>query len=581
MMANTIPPTPFVRASFDPDRESSYERVIIRSTSDCLDLWRWNNLRETIQNHGGNEEALNDALQILGEGFANQDDLYDRNSLRHIDRFHIVREGLLPENWADPPVIAPSRQKRNVVVTAKTLNKQAFAPLYDSQAQSHHTTPISVRGSAASDSPALSDQHASVPTYKFTLPIPRSTADSAPTSRGSQREGPYKPDGVVCFVGRPRWAFGCREDKAHAWKKNSGRFSLAWLHREGVYQLRSYVYALGQVCGARLGMLVVNSAFQRFALLDDHTIAIETSTSSSSQKSIDELDDYLSFWRQIPNTLLVPSSDLSTLVYHEATQKRYIRFFQSMYYLGAYADPPDTDEYRTKALPRALQRLPKPAQDGCVSRLDTFGPGIFTPVPLPTTIPITLPPPNATSITENAENIVNATLLQGEYENEGHDAGRGGKKKGEFFEVLTRSFQPPVDDQGGGQYGDGTGQVRNGISQDKDEDGPRNGRPSDRGDGDQDEHGSRYSGVKDDLLCRAHVDYQYNNDELDFEPHSTRATPELEPDMSSTSIDMDTMTTLELYRSLLRDAGVRFRTIDSEEMDRIVHNLTTGSPTLI
>ncbi|KAG8996206.1 hypothetical protein FRB94_008453 [Tulasnella sp. JGI-2019a] len=530
--------------------------------------------------------------------------------------------GVLPKDRDNTTAVVLLRQKQNEAAP-ETLNEQAIAPLSGPQAQSQHIhRPTSAPGSAAvspnMDHPALFDQRTIVPPfalypatsqprkvpYKFIPPIPKRIGYSVSTSRASLREGPYKPDGVICPLAHPRWAFGCREDKAYFCNENSQHFSLAWLHREGVYQMGFYVYTLGQVCGTRLGMLVVNSAFQRFVLLDDHTIAIETtSASSSSQKSIDELDEYLPFWRQIPNTLLVPSPDLSgsdssnsnssgsnssTLVFHEATQKRYIRFFQSMYYFGAYTVPDPAERY-TKALPRELQKLPKPVQDGRVSHLDTFSPGIFTPVPLPTTTSDTWSPARRINITGNGEGIIDAVVPQDKYETKWEAAhGSQGRDK-KLFGILTRSSQSPGNDHGGNgdKGGGGEDQVGNGSDQDKDEDDLSDGQPSDRVDGDEDGDGGQVgsydrvsvSSEGNSRRCRAYVDHVRNDDELALDSHPT---PELKPDSSSTSeIDDDTMTTLELYRTLLRNAGVRFRTVNPEEMDRIVHNLTAGRPALV
>jgi len=62
-------------------------------------------------------------------------------------------------------------------------------------------------------------------------------------------------------------------------------------------------------------MLVINTAFQRKNNLDDGVIAIETSTMSSldlpyDDLTIDQLDDFIEFWKWIPNTMLVPNTDL-------------------------------------------------------------------------------------------------------------------------------------------------------------------------------------------------------------------------------------------------------------------------------
>lgn len=45
-------------------------------------------------------------------------------------------------------------------------------------------------------------------------------------------------------------------------------------------------------------------------------------------------------------------------------------------------------------------------------------------------------------------------------------------------------------------------------------------------------------------------------------------------------MEEESFTTLGIYRARLRDAKVRLRTVDPEEMDRIVHSIVNGLPTL-
>ncbi|KAG9029712.1 hypothetical protein FRB95_004961 [Tulasnella sp. JGI-2019a] len=131
-------------------------------------------------------------------------------------------------------------------------------------------------------------------------------------------------------------------------------------------------------------MLVIDSVFQHFALLDDGTIAIEMlSTSCSPPMLTDTLDMFHTFWDNIPNTMLIPSSDSSILKYLKPSQKRYIRFFRSMYYLGACTDIPSLINRPKQSIPRPLQRPPELVQGGWASILTTFGLGIPTPVAQP------------------------------------------------------------------------------------------------------------------------------------------------------------------------------------------------------
>ncbi|KAG9007688.1 hypothetical protein FRB94_014110 [Tulasnella sp. JGI-2019a] len=190
-------------------------------------------------------------------------------------------------------------------------------------------------------------------------------------------------------------------------------------------------------------------------------------------------------------------------------------------------------------------------------------PGISTPVPLPPTISTASPPapiPNAIDTTSHTEGIVNAGLLQDQYEAKGNVVGRESKRKAKLA-GIEKSVSPA---SGGDQDGNG-GQGGNGVDQYRRE---RDGQPSGRGKGGEGElcdEGSNHS--------RDHEDHE---DDLDLEPHFT---PDLKPDLSFTSeMDMDMTTSLELYRSLLRKAGVLFHTVDPEEMDRIVYNLTAGPP---
>ncbi len=198
--------------------------------------------------------------------------------------------------------------------------------------------------------------------------------------------------------------FGFREDKLHFWHRNDP-FGLTWAHREGIYQSIFYMHLTSQLCGTRLGMLVVNTAFQRMALLDDGVIAIERSSLniprsrfSDESYTIDQLDDDLDFWTSIPNTLLSPdgtatttmtrsststSTDTRSLKYLVPAQKRYIRFFQSIYHIAALTKIPTSTERRNSPLPRPLQCVRPGLAAADLAELLTFGGGSPTPVPLP------------------------------------------------------------------------------------------------------------------------------------------------------------------------------------------------------
>ncbi len=54
------------------------------------------------------------------------------------------------------------------------------------------------------------------------------------------------------------------------------------VHREGVYQTIWYCKLLFLIAGARLGMLLVDFGFQRFVMLNEGLIVIETSTTNAS-----------------------------------------------------------------------------------------------------------------------------------------------------------------------------------------------------------------------------------------------------------------------------------------------------------
>lgn len=84
--------------------------------------------------------------------------------------------------------------------------------------------------------------------------------------------------------------------------------------REGTYQGLWYSYLGGVLCGTRLGMLVVNSAFQRFLYLENGSIAVEMAGNRAEGMrrtiSLDELDVDDEFWEAIPNTLLTVSDEV-------------------------------------------------------------------------------------------------------------------------------------------------------------------------------------------------------------------------------------------------------------------------------
>jgi len=188
-----------------------------------------------------------------------------------------------------------------------------------------------------------------------------------------------------------------REDKLHVFTAEQGG-GLVWAHREGIYQEIFYVDTLGKLCGARLGMLVVNSSFQRLALLDDRVMVIEMAATSSSNSnpnsnsnprlmagnelSLDQLELYDEFWESIPNTLLIPdqgrigySPEPEALRYLESARKRYVRFWQSVYHISAYAEIPSATERTSLPLPRSLQSVPPdlPARD--LRHVLTYGSG--------------------------------------------------------------------------------------------------------------------------------------------------------------------------------------------------------------
>lgn len=243
----------------------------------------------------------------------------------------------------------------------------------------------------------------------------KTTSSVAPSSecsdsRTSQKIGPCKPDGAVGTIGQePSWFFGSREDKLHIYPDDG----LSWAHHEAVYQSMFYAYLLRQLCGSRLGMLVVNTAFQRLAWLDDEVLAIEATTSTRSsasftddQMSIDDLDSHTVFWQSIPNTLLFetnphthPNADShsSNVNYHYivSAQKRFIRFYQSVYYLAANATIPSCQQRSILPLPRALQKVPQAMAASDLEAVLIYGPG--SPTPILPSVSTPLYPPGAST----------------------------------------------------------------------------------------------------------------------------------------------------------------------------------------
>ncbi len=160
-------------------------------------------------------------------------------------------------------------------------------------------------------------------------------------------------------------------------------------------------------------MLVVNTAFQRLAWLDDEVLAIEATTSTRSsasftddQMSIDDLDSHTVFWQSIPNTLLFetnphthPNADShsSNVNYHYivSAQKRFIRFYQSVYYLAANATIPSCQQRSILPLPRALQKVPQAMAASDLEAVLIYGPG--SPTPILPSVSTPLYPPGAST----------------------------------------------------------------------------------------------------------------------------------------------------------------------------------------
>ncbi|KAG9024111.1 hypothetical protein FRB95_012062 [Tulasnella sp. JGI-2019a] len=181
-------------------------------------------------------------------------------------------------------------------------------------------------------------------------------------------------------------------------------------------------------------MLGVNAGFSTPRSPRRRTIAIETTSVSfsSSEMSIDQLDECQRFWDNIPNTLLVPSSDSSALEYHTLFQMRYVPFFQYVYHPGASVSIPPRRERRAMALPRPLQRLDTPVPGGWIS---TFGPGHPMPVPLPTiTSSPRVDPPN---VIQNSVNIASARIPRAKYEIEQEKAHKASRKENKLNFTWT------------------------------------------------------------------------------------------------------------------------------------------------
>ncbi|KAG8986872.1 hypothetical protein FRB94_007957 [Tulasnella sp. JGI-2019a] len=260
-----------------------------------------------------------------------------------------------------------------------------------------------------------------------TVFAPQSVGDS---SRGSLKNGLNTPDEVVCTTTGPHRITGFRQNKFHVLGEKSGRFGLTW-----VYISRPFTSTPLENSAARDSACWVSTrAFQRPALLDDRTIAIETTSVSfsSSEMSIDQLDECQRFWDNIPNTLLVPSSDSSAMEYHTLSQMRYVPFFQYVYHPGASVSIPPRRERRAMALPRPLQRLDTPVPGGWIS---TFGPGHPMPVPLPTIISSPrVDPPN---VIQNSVNIASARIPRAKYEIEQEKAHKASRKENKLNFTWT------------------------------------------------------------------------------------------------------------------------------------------------
>jgi len=111
---------------------------------------------------------------------------------------------------------------------------------------------------------------------------------------------------------------------------------------------------------------------------------------AGNELSLDQLELYDEFWESIPNTLLIPdqgrigySPEPEALRYLESARKRYVRFWQSVYHISAYAEIPSATERTSLPLPRSLQSVPPdlPARD--LRHVLTYGSGSPTFLGLP------------------------------------------------------------------------------------------------------------------------------------------------------------------------------------------------------
>ncbi len=153
-------------------------------------------------------------------------------------------------------------------------------------------------------------------------------------------------------------------------------------------------------------MLVVNTAFQRFALIEQDVMAIESTPGTMMRGSpdfvetpdwtIDDLDSHPGFWTFIPNTLLVqidtessefPTGTRPRMEYVVSAQERYIDFFRSIYYLAANVEIPSPDLRSSLPFPRELQRVPPGLPStGWNEVFNTYGEGTPTPIPPPSSL---------------------------------------------------------------------------------------------------------------------------------------------------------------------------------------------------
>jgi len=320
-----------------------------------------------------------------------------------------------------------------------------------------------------------------------------------------------------------------------------------------------------------------------------------------------------------------------TLQFLESAQKRYIRFFQSMYYVGAHADIPTIFQRSHLSLPRPLQKVPPGVPSKSMEEIMIHGPGSPTPIsqafePLLSHFPPAPNPSLSKVATADCEHVVNrpsrmgwtylpevgdgsvavAGLRKHHYAGLRSRAREEGRKSMEKKKRMAKRGRR--DDHGGGNEDGGRERSDSGGGPDDEAgDGNEDGDTAGDGEGEEGGRGGRRrddAGAKDDgdssdpitstMDQRGRADtlrktslalvdplrfpnIPPSSDELSFaEIDSLPSTPGLTRDSYPSDGGSSICTKLERYRNDLRGMGVSIKLVGPEQMDRIVHRITTG-----